>query len=190
MQSGSFEKLSGEVEADETFVGGLEKFKHQDRKLNAGRGTVGKAVVWGALQREGRIICTVVDNTKARTLQSELFKHVAYGANLYTDAHLAYQGVDGYFQHQFVDHAIAYVEGQVHTNSLENFWSLLKRSIKGTYVSVEPYHLSRYLDEQVFRCNERKGKDADRFALALSQVAGRRITYNELIGKLQSAAGA
>jgi hypothetical protein len=90
--------------------------------------------------------------------------------------------LDAEFIHNVVDHAESYVRGHVHTNGLENFWSLLKRGIKGTYVSVEPYHLFRYLDEQAFRFNEREGEDADRFAKMLGSIAGRRLTYRQLTG--------
>jgi len=181
--SGTIEKLSGHVESDETFVGGLESNKHESRKLNAGRGSVGKAVVWGALEREGRIVADVVPDTKAHTLRSQVFGHVQRGASLYTDAHGGYTGLGSTFAHQIIDHAVSYVEGQVHTNGIENFWSLLKRTIKGTYVSVEHFHLFRYLDEQVWRFNQRTLTDGQRFTRVLSQVFGRRLTYAELTGK-------
>jgi hypothetical protein len=103
---------------------------------------------------------------------------------VFTDAHPAYKGLDDRYAHQVIDHAEAYVKGQVHTNGLENFWSLLKRGLKGTYVSVEPFHLFRYVDEQAFRYNNRRDvNDAERFKTVMSQIVGKRLTYKELIGK-------
>jgi hypothetical protein len=131
----------------------------------------------------------VVPNRKKNALQTEVYRHVEAGAALYSDALRSYDGLAGEYAHQVVDHAVQYVDGRVHTNGLENFWSLLKRGISGTYVSVEPFHLFRYLDEQMFRFNNRKdenGKplsDADRFQLALSQIAGKRLTFAEVTGK-------
>ena len=180
----SLNKLSGEVESDETFIGGRESNKHFSKKLDMGRGAVGKAVVWGAIERKGEIVASVVPDTKAPTLRSKLFNHVQRGSNLYTDAHAGYNRLNMVFMHQVVDHAVTYVEGSIHTNSMENFWSLLKRSIKGTYVAVEPYHLFRYLNEQVFRFNTRKVTDAERFRLALGLVVGKRVTYEELTGQV------
>jgi hypothetical protein len=115
-------------------------------------------------------------------------KHVAPGTPVYSDALLSYWGLNEKFAHEVIDHAHAYVRGRVHTNGLENFWSLLKRGIKGTYVCIEPFHLSRYLDEQAFRYNnrateERAMNDSDRFFLAMNHVSGRRLTYSELTGK-------
>ena len=131
----------------------------------------------------------VVDNRKKRTLQGEVRKHVEAGTVLYTDALLSYDGLTAEYAHQVIDHAITYVDGKIHTNGLENFWSLLKRSIGGTYVSVEPFHLFRYLDEQTFRYNNRATQekfvsDADRFYLALQNVTGRRLTFAEVTGKV------
>src|SRR5208282_4700150 len=115
---------------------------------------------------------------------AEVKKHVEAGAALYTDALLSYNGLETDYAHQVVDHAVQYVDGRVHTNGLENFWSLLKRGISGTYVSVEPFHLFRHLDEQMFRYSNRKDlDDAGRFDLAVSQIVGKRITFAELTGK-------
>jgi len=120
-------------------------------------------------------------------LQGEVRKHVEAGAALYSDALLSYEGLAGDYAHQVVDHATQYVDGRVHTNGLENFWSLLKRGISGTYVSVEPFHLFRYLDEQTFRYNNRRDmNDGQRFELAMSHVFGKRLTYSELTGKDES----
>jgi transposase-like protein len=185
MQSGTFEKLKGEVEADETLVGGHAKFMHHARNQRRGRGTgpIGKSVVMGLLERNGKVIAKHVPDNRRHTVQGEVREHVAPGSEVFTDKLLSYVGLEDAYAHQVIDHAEAYVRGNVHTNGLENFWSLLKRSIKGTYVSVEPFHLFRYLDEQAFRFNNRKTNDAARFTKALSSVMGRRLTYSELIGK-------
>lgn len=126
----------------------------------------------------------VVLDRSRETLHGEIRRHVEAGAEVMTDALCSYIGLDAEYVHQFVDHAERYVCGSVHTNGMENFWSLLKRGIKGTYVSVEPFHLFRYVDEQSFRFNERWGKDGDRFRTVTGQVAGKRLTYKELTGKL------
>jgi hypothetical protein len=125
----------------------------------------------------------VIPNRRKSALQAEVKKHVEAGAALYTDALLSYEGLAADYAHQVVDHAVQYVDGRVHTNGLDNFWSLLKRSISGTYVSVEPFHLFRYLDEQGFRYNERKSTDAERFVTAMRQIVGKRLTFDELTGK-------
>jgi transposase-like protein len=135
------------------------------------------------LERGGKVRTKVVDNTKKKTLQSEIREHVLAGSALFTDALKSYEGLDE-FQHEVVDHAVEYVRGEVHTNGLENFWSLLKRGLSGTYVSVEPFHLFRYLDEQAFRYNHRQGlNDGQRFDLAVRQIVGKRLTFDQLTGK-------
>ena len=184
MQTGTFEKLSGEVEADETFIGGKARNMHKDKRKEKiqGRGSSGKVAVMGLLERHGEVRTKVVPDTKSRTLQVEVKENVEPGSEVHTDALRSYRGLDSDYIHNVVDHAEKYVDGHVHTNGLENFWSLLKRGIKGTYVSVEPYHLFRYLDEQAFRFNEREGEDKDRFSKTLGSVAGRRLTYSELTG--------
>jgi transposase-like protein len=184
-------KLGGEVEVDETFIGGKARNMHVSKRKRriTGTGTKDKVAVVGVLQRGGEIRTAVVPNRKKATLQAEVKKHVEAGAALYTDFLLSYDGLAGDYAHQVVDHAVQYVDGQVHTNGLENYWSLLKRGISGTYVSVEPFHLFRYLDEQSFRYNNRKKlDDAGRFSLAVSQIVGKRLTYAELTGKVGSAA--
>jgi len=185
MQSGTFEKLSGEVEADETFIGGKARNMHKKKREEKiqGRGSSGKVAVMGLLERHGEVRTKVVPDTKKKTLHVEVRENVEPGSDLYTDALQSYRGLDPEYVHRFIDHAEKYAEGKVHTNGLENFWSLLKRCFHGTYVSVEPFHLFRYLDEQAFRFNEREGQDADRFKKALGSVAGRRLTYSELTGK-------
>ncbi|QIN82738.1 IS1595 family transposase [Rubrobacter tropicus] len=185
MQTGTFEKLSGEIEADETFVGGLEKFKHESKKRKRGRGYNGKTAVMGLVGRDGEARAKVIPNTAKSTLHGGVRENVERGSTVITDALYSYRGLQGEYTHEWVDHAIEYVRGNIHTNKTENFWSLLKRTLKGTYVQVEPEHLSRYLDEQTFRFNNREGKDADRFAKALGNVAGRRLTYDELTGKTE-----
>ncbi len=191
MQRGTFwTKLEGEIEADESFIGELARFMHKDKKAKiTGTGGAGKAIVMGILDRNTREIRVKhVANTRAETLQAEIREHVAPGSQVFTDAWVAYQGLDREYVHHVIDHAEAYVKGNIHTNGIENFWSLLKRGLKGTYVSVEPFHLFRYLDEQAFRYNNRKTDDGNRFVRTLSQVAARRLTYKELTGKVEPAA--
>ena len=188
----------GAIEADETFVGAKAVNMHKSRKLKLrnirgenqlGDLYLGKTAVQGILDRDLRQIrCKVIPNVKRETLQNEILKNVRYGSKVYTDNAIGYDLLHNRFVHEFVNHAERYVNGQVHTNGLENFWSLFKRNLRGTYVSVEPFHLERYLDEQVFRYNNRATKDnplndSDRFHLAMSQVAGRRLTYAQLTGK-------
>lgn len=193
MQSRTFEKLSGDVEADETYIGGRIANMHESKKRRLPRrgGHSHMQSVMGMLERKrGDKHSTVrlahIENVRKATIDGQIRSTVEKGANLYTDALATYTEL-GKFQwkdsytHAAVDHAIKYAEGQVHTNGLENFWSLLKRSIKGTYVSVDPFHLFRYLDEQAFRFNTRKISDLARFALVLKDVLGKRLTYKELI---------
>jgi len=186
MQTGTFEKVKGQVEADETFIGGLARFMHKAdraRKIT-GTGGAGKAVVMGLLDREtGEVRVKHVPNVQRRTLQDEIRKNVEAGSEVITDEWMGYHGLDPEYVHNVINHAEAYVKGHVHTNRIENFWSLLKRGLKGTYVSVEPFHLFRYLDEQACRFNNRKTSDAGRFTEVLGSVAGRRLTYAELTGK-------
>jgi transposase-like protein len=190
LKDGGFGLLSGEVEADETFIGGKARNMHmaQRRRRITGTGTTNKTAVMGFLERGGKVRTMVVPNRRKHALQSEVKKHVEAGAALYTDALLSYSGLDANYAHQVIDHATAYVDGKIHTNGLENFWSLLKRGISGTYVSVEPFHLFRYLDEQSFRYNNRATErmpmnDFDRFKLALSHVTDKRLTYEHLTGR-------
>jgi hypothetical protein len=133
----------------------------------------------GMLERDGRVKARVIDNVTGPMLHV-IRENVEQGAELITDAARGYRALGQDFLHRFVDHMHTYVEGHVHTNGIENFWSLLKRAIRGTYVNVEPFHLHRYVEEQAFRYNERKGKDADRFVKALRSVVGRRLTYAAL----------
>jgi transposase-like protein len=185
LHHGSFDKMmSGEVEADETFIGGKARNMHvaQRRRRITGTGGKDKTAVMGILERGGKVRTVVVENRKKKALQAEVHKHVEAGSALYTDALLSYDGLEGRYAHQVIDHAVKYVDGTVHTNGLENYWSLLKRGIAGTYVSVEPFHLFRYLDEQSFRYNERQMTDFDRFAMAASQIVDKRLTWKQAIG--------
>jgi len=186
MQLEPFMKLTGEIEVDETFIGGKARNMHiaQRERRITGTGTKDKVAVMGILERGGQVRTSVVENRRKAALQAEVKKHVEAGSSLYSDELKSYDGLAGDYAHQVINHAVAYVDGKVHTNGLENFWSLLKRGIHGTYVSVEPFHLFRYLDEQSFRYNNRKDmNDAERFSLAVSQIVGKRLTYKELIGK-------
>jgi transposase-like protein len=185
MQTGTFKKLSGTIEVDETAIGGLARNMHKSvraRKIT-GTGSAGKVLVMGLLERHGEVVVKVVPDTMRETLHTEIHRNVEPGSEVFTDSWKAYRGIDSEYVHEFVNHSEEYVRGRIHTNGIENFWSLLKRSIKGTYVSVEPFHLFRYLDEQSFRYNTRKGKDADRFVEVAGMVTGRRLTYKELTGK-------
>jgi transposase-like protein len=195
LQDESFGKLGGEVEVDETFIGGKARNMHLDKRQRRITGTGGrdKTAVMGILERGGYVRANVVPSRKKSVLQAEVRKHVEAGAALYTDSLLSYEGLASEFAHKVVDHAERYVDGQVHTNGLEHFWSLLKRGIAGSYVSVEPFHLFRYLDEQVFRYNNRATKDnplndSDRFELAVRKLFGKRLTFAELTGKVGAAA--
>jgi transposase-like protein len=137
----------------------------------------------GLLERRGEVRAVVVPDTKRKSLHGEVTKHVEAGSTVYSDALRSYRTLDEEYNHNVINHAEKYVDGQIHTNGIENFWSLLKRTIGGTYVSVEPFHLFRYLDEQTFRFNNRKANDAYRFDLAVSQIVGKRLMYKSLIGK-------
>jgi transposase-like protein len=192
MQDTPTKKLAGTVEADESFFGGKAANMHLDKltRFRMGKkrigGTEGKVAVMGLLERntkEARV--KVIPNTRAFHVRSNIIEHVEKGSTVYSDALRSYRNVpvDG-FTHEFIDHAEAYVRGAVHTNGLENFWSLMKRAIKGTYVSVEPFHLQAYADEQAFRFNNRKDmNDSDRFREVMNQIVGKRLTYAELTGK-------
>ena len=189
MQTRSFQKLSGEVEVDESFLGGLARNMHARRRNALMRDpSRGKTAVMGLLERQvpdkgSRVRTRVLPDTSKLSMQTRVKQEVEPGSRLYTDEHASYKGLDRSFIHEFINHAQTYAMGRVHTNGLENFWSLLKRSLRGTYVSIEPFHLFRYLDEQTFRFNNRKLTDSQRFSLALSAIAGRRLTYQELAGK-------
>jgi len=193
MQNRSIMKLGGtgsEVEVDETFIGGAARFMHADKRKRriTETGTKDKTAVVGVLERGGQIRATVVGNRRKHGLHAHIEAHVKAGSAIYTDALMSYQGLrDKGFMHEVVDHAEGYVDGQVHTNGLENFWSLLKRGLKGTYISVEPFHLFRYLDEQVFRYNFRSlPHDGARFEHVANHLFGKRLTYAEVTGKVSA----
>jgi transposase-like protein len=211
MKNGSIEKLGGEgggpVEVDETFVGAKHKFMHKSRlkKMRAAAKSnvipsenpyTNKTVVFGMFDREARKVrAMVIPNVKRATLQDKILNNIKGGATVYSDEFPIYkQFVAQSFTHDFVNHMEGYVKGQVHTNGIENFWSLLKRGLRGTYVAVEPYHLDRYIDEQIFRYNNRKDEqgnklsDAERFQIAASQIVGKRLTFAEVTGKVGETA--
>jgi transposase-like protein len=190
--------FGGAVESDETYIGpNPEKMNRKARqKYNQRRGRdnrngiyMGKAGVQGVLDRYYRQVRTkVIPDVKRETLQGMILDNVTPFAKVFTDQAGSYEGLNKKFVHKVVNHMQEYVKGQVHTQGLDNYWSLLKRTLRGTYIAVEPFHLSRYLDEQSFRYNNRATKDnplddGDRFALAVSQILGRRLTYNQLTGK-------
>jgi len=190
IQEGTFEPMSGEVEVDETFIGGRARFMHESKRAEkiTGTGGMGKTAVMGLLERHGegghsRVKAKVIPNTKRKTLSPEIRQHVEEGAEVFTDSLKSYADLSDAYVHEVIDHAESYVRGKVHTNGMENFWSLLKRSIKGTYVSVEPFHLFRYLDEQTYRFNTRKLSDGLRFLHAAVGIIGKRLTYKTLTGK-------
>lgn len=190
MQSGSFlKKMNGSVEVDETFIGGLARNMHKSKRTRLSRtGFIGKVAVMGLLERHGGEVRTmVVEGTSRDILDAKVRQHVESGATVYSDAHAAYEKLDDAYIRGVINHAERYVDGQIHTNGIENYWSLLKRSIKGTYVSVEPFHLFRYLDEQAFRFNGRRGNDGERFQKVMEQISGKRLTYDEVTGKGKAA---
>lgn len=194
LANSSWAKLGGggPIEVDETYIG------PDPRKMHAGRREARykalcarpKTPVMGMLDRELRKVrAKVVPNVKRETLQNAILVEIEKGSTVYTDQWVGYDDLAARdFVHETVNHMEKYVKGEIHTQGIENFWSLLKRGLRGTYVAVEPFHLDRYIGEQVFRYNNRATRDnpltdADRFLLALSQIAGQRLTYAELTGK-------
>jgi transposase-like protein len=190
LQSESGGKMEGTVEVDETYIGGAARFMHaaKRKRYRPGRALNNKVAVMALLQRHNKdeggsqVRTRVLSGLKRHHVQPHVRENVTAGATLHTDAFYSYTGLNDQFVHNVIDHAETYVDGQVHTNGCENFWSLLKRALKGTYVSVEPFHLFRYLDEQAFRFNNRKMTDALRFAFALKGIINKRLTYASLIG--------
>ena len=191
MQTGSFEKyvdkFDGAVEVDETYIGGKARNMNAARRRRweaegGSQGHSGKTGVIGFKQRGGEVAVTVIRGTRKQELQKEVRRRVMPAATVITDELKSYAGLDQHYQHMIINHAEKYVDGLVHTNGLENFWSLLKRSLGGTYVSVRPYHLHRYLDEQACRYNSRDGVDAERFTMVLGKADGKRLTWKELTG--------
>jgi len=187
--------LGGEIEIDESFIGGKARNMHRERrKRTIKNGTnKGKTIVLGILQRETegkpkRVRATVIPDRTKPVMRENVLPHVEPGSTLYTDEYGVQWTTDG-FINEIVNHAETYVRDNVHTNGMENFWSLLKRSISGTYVSVEPFHLFLYVDEQAWRFNCRKMTDGERFTEAMRQIVGRRLTYEELTGKTERQPG-
>lgn len=191
MQSDDYNKLNGTIEVDETFIGGRARFMHKDKRPQ-GTGHVGKTAVMGLLERHGpdghsTVRAGVVPSTSRAVLTSKVREHVQSGSEVMSDAWRGYNGLEREYVRGVIDHAEKYVEGNVHTNGIENFWTLLKRAIKGTYVSVEPFHLFRYVDEEAFRFNTRKATDGARFIRLAAKVVGKRLTYAELTGNTVTA---
>ncbi len=193
MQSKSFAKMDGEIEIDETFIGGKGGNMHKARRERMlGKSTFGskrkggKTPVIGMLRRgkdgKSRVRAGVVAAVRRSDLQPIVEANVEAGATVYTDAFLSYNKLHTVFNHAIVDHTVEYVKGRVHTNGLENFWSLFKRTVKGTYTAIDPFHAHAYVDEQAFRFNEREGNDGDRFMTILRGILGKRLTYEGLIG--------
>lgn len=186
------------MEVDESFIGGKVRNMHKDKKVRVQKTSQKgeKSIVLGILERASekkpkRVRATIISDRKANTMRAEVAGIVAPGTKVYSDEFAAAWRMDDRFEHQMVDHLTTYVDGQVHTNGMENFWSLLKRGLGGTYITVEPFHLFRYVDEQAFRFNNRKHVDGEvitdfeRFGRLCDQIVGKRLTYTQLIGKDQ-----
>src|SRR6266853_588190 len=186
MQNGSLGKFSGHVEADETYIGAKARYMHKDKRTGVGHAGLKKTAVQGILERttnekHSRVVLKVVSNTRRPELCGNVRQHVKEGSTVCTDALMSYDDLEKDYDRRIIDHLECYARGQVHTNGLENFWSLLKCALKGTYVNVEPFHLFRYCDEQAFRFNERKDDDQGRFVKALQGVIGKSLKYAKLI---------
>jgi transposase-like protein len=188
MQSGHLGKFTGICEADETYIGAKARYMHKHRRTGVGDAGIKKTPVQGILERgkgkkHSRVVLKVVNTTRRPELCGNVREYVLEGSEVHTDALMSYDDLSKDYDRKIVDHMERYVDGNVHTNCLENFWSLLKRCLKGTYVNVEPFHLFRYCDEQAFRFNNRKDDDGDRgrFMNVMSRLAGKRLTYKKLI---------
>ena len=202
IQSKSFVKLGGPdsapIEVDETFIGGKARNMHRSKRERLSRnvgmqGGSGKAVVMGMLERGGQVRTQVIPDRKHNITEKIVRELVETGTEVHTDEFQGYYNLKDGYEHKVINHLEGYVRENVHTNGIENFWSLLKRGLGGTYVSVEPFHLFRYVDEQAFRYNNRATKDnpltdADRFQYALSQIVGKRLTFAEVTGKVGETA--
>jgi transposase-like protein len=187
MQDGTFNKLGGEVEVDETFIGGKARNMHKAKRAEKITSTGGadKEIVFGMVERGGKVVTGHMASRTKKELQATIRDRVEAGSAIFSDELKSYDGLGSEYQHAVIDHAVEYVNGNVHTNTMENFWSLLKRGLHGTYISVEPFHLFRYLDEQTFRYNFRSLTDAERFCTVMKQIVGRRVTYKQLTGKTE-----
>jgi transposase-like protein len=202
LQTGSITKLGGDgapVQVDETFIGGKARFMHKAKRQRLSRdggmqGGHGKTVVVGLLERGGKVKTTVIPHRRDNMPEKIVREMVQPGAEVHTDEFSGYYNLKDGYVHKVVNHLEGYVKENVHTNGIENFWSLLKRGLGGTYIAVEPFHLFRYVDEQAFRYNHRKDadgnklNDSQRFELALSQIAGKRLTFAEVTGKVGETA--
>jgi transposase-like protein len=202
LQTGSITKLGGDgapVQVDETFIGGKARFMHKAKRQRLSRdggmqGGHGKTVVVGLLERGGKVKTTVIPHRRDNMPEKIVREMVQPGAEVHTDEFSGYYNLKDGYVHKVVNHLEGYVKENVHTNGIENFWSLLKRGLGGTYIAVEPFHLFRYVDEQAFRYNHRKDadgnklSDSQRFELALSQIAGKRLTFAEVTGKVGETA--
>jgi transposase-like protein len=198
VQSKSFAKIGGPdsapIEVDETFIGGKARNMHRAKRERMSRngglqGGAGKAVVMGMLVRGGQVKTAVIPNRRQNITEKIVREVVEPGTEVHTDEFQGYYNLKDGYVHKVINHLEGYVRENVHTNGIENFWSLLKRGLNGTYISVEPFHLFRYVDEQAFRYNNRATKDnpltdADRFQYALSQIVGKRLTFAEVTGKV------
>ncbi|MBA3755084.1 MAG: IS1595 family transposase [Nitrosomonas sp.] len=174
-------KLDGDVEVDETFIGGKEKNKHAHNKTHLGRGSVGKFIVVGMKQRNGKVIVETALDTTARTLKSFIYKNVESGANVHTDNFAAYRGLAGY-NHNVVNHSVGeYVRQQVHTNGIESFWALLKRGYYGIFHYMSFKHLHRYINEFAFRHNTATYGTLQFIEATAKRMNNHRLTYKELI---------
>jgi hypothetical protein len=185
MQEGITAKMKGRVEADETYIGAKARYMHKNKRSGK-TGPIGKTAVLGLLERNAgngisRVRCKVTKGARIPHLIPEIHANIEKGSEVITDDHPSYRKLSDEYLHNVIDHAECYAKGHVHTNGLENFWSLLKRALHGTYVNVEPFHLFRYLDEQAFRFNERKDDDQGRFVKALQGVVGKGLKYAKLI---------
>jgi transposase-like protein len=182
MQDKSATKLTGEVEVDESFIGGKSRKMHRDKRerVITGPGGKDKAIALGMVERGGKVRTFHVGNRRRHELHAQVRQNVEAGSALFSDELKSYDGLAADYQHAVINHAVEYARGNVHTNTMENFWSLVKRQLHGTYISVEPFHLFRYLDEQAFRFNERHNDDAGRFDLAIRGIVGKRLTYDAL----------
>jgi hypothetical protein len=185
----SGDKHDGDAEADTTYIGGAAKNMHHKRRKAkiTGRGGVDKIAVHGVLRRatgghHSTISAKVITTENAEKLMAEVRRQVKYGANVYTDSASSYGDLALTHRHKMVDHSKCFVVGTVHVNGVENFWSLLKRTLKGTYVAVAPYHLFRYVVEQVFRFDNRQTNDAGRFNIVMHRCVGKRLTWRMLCG--------
>ena len=184
MTVGSIEKLSGTVECDETYIGGDAKNMHsveRKRRVKKAGSPAHKSAVLGMVQRKGKVRAQVIQSRDAATIREFVTSNAEAGSEVMTDEWRGYHNLYDQYKHEIINHSLTYVRDNVHTNSIENFWSLLKRTIKGTYVSVSPEHLQKYIEEQMFRYNEREGNDQQRFVSMIELISGKRLTWTELV---------